>query len=90
MFCYEKTTVFDFGPMSAMKRVEWGPAWIVKPSWFLLAEEDRIINPKTQRFMAGRMGARVRSESADHSPMLKAPGLVIDLILEAARETLPA
>src|SRR5882672_2998202 len=35
------------------------PAWRTKPSWFLIAEEDRMINPKTQRFMAERMGARV-------------------------------
>jgi len=33
------------------------PAWRSKPSWYLIAEEDRMINPKTQRFMAGRMGA---------------------------------
>jgi pimeloyl-ACP methyl ester carboxylesterase len=64
------------------------PAWKAKPSWFLLAEEDRMINPKTQRFMAGRMGATVRSHSVDHSPMLTKPDLVIDLILEAATETL--
>jgi len=66
------------------------PSWKGKPSWFLLAEEDRMINPKTQRFMANRMGARVRSEHVDHSPMLTAPEIVIDLILEAARETLSA
>jgi pimeloyl-ACP methyl ester carboxylesterase len=28
------------------------PAWKTKPSWFLIAEEDRMINPKTQHFMA--------------------------------------
>lgn len=60
------------------------PAWKAKPSWFLLAEEDRMINPKTQRFMADRMGATVRSKRVDHSPMLTAADLVIDLILEAA------
>ncbi len=64
------------------------PAWRAKPSWFLLAEEDRMINPKTQRFMADRMGATVRSKRVDHSPMYTAPDVVIDLILEAARETL--
>jgi pimeloyl-ACP methyl ester carboxylesterase len=64
------------------------PAWKTKPSWFLLAEEDRMINPKTQRFMADRMGASVRSERVDHTPMLTAPDLVIDLISKAARETL--
>ena len=64
------------------------PAWKTKPSWFLLAEEDRMINPKTQRFMAERMGAKVRSHYVDHSPMYTEPNLVIDAILEAARETL--
>jgi pimeloyl-ACP methyl ester carboxylesterase len=64
------------------------PAWRAKPSWFLLAEEDRMISPKTQRFMADRMKAMVRSHSVDHSPMLTAPDLAIDLILEAATETL--
>ena len=64
------------------------PAWRTKPSWFLLAEEDRMINPKTQRFMAERMGARVKSHSIDHSPMYTEPNLVIDVILEAARQTI--
>jgi pimeloyl-ACP methyl ester carboxylesterase len=64
------------------------PAWKTKPSWFLLAEEDRMINPKTQRFMANRMGANVRSQRVDHTPMYTEPELVIDVILEAARETL--
>jgi len=64
------------------------PAWKAKPSWYLLAEEDRMINPKTQRFMAGRMGARVREHKVDHSPMYTEPGLVVELIVEAARETL--
>jgi pimeloyl-ACP methyl ester carboxylesterase len=64
------------------------PAWKTKPSWFLLAEEDRMINPKTQRFMADRMGANVRSHRVDHTPMYTEPNLVIDVMLEAARETL--
>jgi pimeloyl-ACP methyl ester carboxylesterase len=61
------------------------PAWKAKPSWYLLAEEDRMINPKTQRFMADRMGATIRSERVDHSPMYTAPNTVIELVLEAAR-----
>lgn len=63
------------------------PGWKAKPSWFLLAEEDRMINPKTQRFMAARMGAKVRSCRVDHSPMYTATDLVVDVILEAARAT---
>jgi len=36
-------------------------AWRTKPTWFLLAEEARMISPETQRFMADRMGARVEA-----------------------------
>jgi pimeloyl-ACP methyl ester carboxylesterase len=66
------------------------PGWKTKPSWYLLAEEDRMINPETQRFMANRMGAKVYSYAVDHSPMYTHPDLVIDVILEAARQTLSA
>ena len=59
------------------------PAWKVKPSWYLLAEDDRMINPATQLFMAQRMGARIRSEKIDHTPLVTAPEPVIDVILEA-------
>src|SRR3984957_17420099 len=64
------------------------PGWRTKPSWFLIAEEDRMISPETQRFMAGRMGAKVRSSQVDHSPMLTAPDVVVDVILDAVRTTL--
>jgi pimeloyl-ACP methyl ester carboxylesterase len=59
------------------------PAWKKTPSWYLIAEEDRMINPETQRFMAGRMGATIRSYRVDHTPMYTAPELVVDVILEA-------
>jgi len=61
------------------------PGWKTTPSWYFVAEEDRMINPETQRFMAGRMGAKVRSYRVDHTPMYTAPELVADVILEAAR-----
>ena len=64
------------------------PAWKTKPSWYLLAEEDRMINPKTQHFMADRMRATVRSHSVDHTPMYTEPEVVTNIILEAARQTL--
>lgn len=64
------------------------PAWKTKPTWFLLAEEDRMISPETQRFMADRMNAKIRSHQVDHSPMLTAPDQVVEVILEAARETI--
>ena len=59
------------------------PAWKIKPSWYLVAEEDRMINPATQRFMAQRMGASIRSEQVDHTPLVTAPEPVIEVILEA-------
>jgi pimeloyl-ACP methyl ester carboxylesterase len=61
------------------------PAWRSKPSWFLIAEEDRMINPKTQHFMAKRMAATTRSLAVDHTPLLSAPQKVVDIILEASQ-----
>lgn len=59
------------------------PAWKTRPSWYLVAEEDRMINPATQHFMAKRMGARIRSEKVDHTPLVTAPALVAEVILDA-------
>jgi pimeloyl-ACP methyl ester carboxylesterase len=64
------------------------PTWKSKPTWYLLAEQDRMINPKTQRFMAERMKATIKSFAVDHAPLLTAPGVVSDIILEAAKATL--
>jgi pimeloyl-ACP methyl ester carboxylesterase len=59
------------------------PAWKTKPSWYLLAQEDRMINPVTQLLLARRMGAQTRLEKIDHAPLVTAPELVVDMILEA-------
>src|SRR6516164_4754574 len=64
------------------------PAWKSKPSWFLIAEEDRMINPKTQHFMAERMQARTHAFAVDHTPLLTAPEKVLTVIMAAAQETL--
>ena len=64
------------------------PGWKTKPAWYLVAEEDRMINPKTQQFMAERMHATVRSHPVDHTPMYATPAVVVDVILEAAQKTL--
>jgi pimeloyl-ACP methyl ester carboxylesterase len=64
------------------------PAWKSKPAWFLIAEHDRMINPKTQHFMADRMKAAIRSLPVDHTPLLTAPDKVVEVILEAAQATL--
>jgi pimeloyl-ACP methyl ester carboxylesterase len=64
------------------------PTWKAKPSWFLVVEEDRMIAPDTQCFMAQRMGAKTRTQPVDHSPMYTAPDLVVGVILEAAEAML--
>ena len=64
------------------------PAWRSKPSWYLIAEEDRMINPVTQQFMAARMKATIRTHKVDHTPLLTAPSKVVDIIIEAAKASL--
>lgn len=59
------------------------PAWKEKPSWFLLAERDRMISPETQRFMAHRAGSYVRAMEMDHTPIASAPEQVVAIITEA-------
>ncbi len=63
------------------------PAWKEKPSWYMLAEKDRMISPATQRFMAERMKAHVDSQAVDHMPLASAPESVVRLIVEAVDAT---
>lgn len=62
------------------------PLWKDGPSWVLVAEDDRMINPETQLFTAERMGAHVRTRPVDHTPLVTAPGEVAGIILDAARD----
>jgi pimeloyl-ACP methyl ester carboxylesterase len=62
------------------------PRWRDLPSWFLVAEEDYMILPETQRFMAQRMRARVRTQVVDHTPSVTAPTVVVETIREAIAE----
>ena len=59
------------------------PRWRDVPSWFLVAEQDYMILPETQRFMAQRMRARVHAHEVDHMPLLTAPSVVVGMIREA-------
>jgi pimeloyl-ACP methyl ester carboxylesterase len=63
------------------------PLWKDVPSWFLVAEDDRMILAETQRFMAERMKATVRAHAVDHTPSVTAPDVVVDIIHEAIRST---
>jgi pimeloyl-ACP methyl ester carboxylesterase len=59
------------------------PLWKDCPAWFLVAEQDRMIIHDNHRFMAERMKACVRSFPVDHTPLVTAPSVVIDIIREA-------
>ena len=58
------------------------PLWKDVPSWFLIAQEDRMIVAETQRFMADRMKAKVKAHAVDHTPSVTAPVAVVDMIRE--------
>jgi len=59
------------------------PLWKDRPTWFLVAEQDRMIPRDNQCFMAERMKARIRSCPVDHTPMVTAPSVVLDIIRDA-------
>jgi pimeloyl-ACP methyl ester carboxylesterase len=61
------------------------PRWNDLPTWFLVAEDDRMIPSETQAFMANRMNATVRSHRVDHTPSVTAPETVIEIIRQAVR-----
>jgi len=59
------------------------PLWKDRPTWFLVAEQDRMIAHETQLFMARRMKAQVRSHPVDHMPIVTASAVVVEIIREA-------
>jgi pimeloyl-ACP methyl ester carboxylesterase len=61
------------------------PLWKDIPSWFLVAEDDRMIAPETQRYMAERMKAKTKAFAVDHTPSVTAPAVVVDVIRDAIR-----
>jgi pimeloyl-ACP methyl ester carboxylesterase len=61
------------------------PLWKKVPTWYLVAEHDRMIVPATQRFMADRIKAKIKSHAVDHTPIVTAPGPVVDIIRDAVQ-----
>src|SRR5262249_46513953 len=61
------------------------PLWKDIPTWFLIAEGDRMIVPETQRYMAERMKANIKMHAVDHAPIVTAPTAVVDIICDAIR-----
>src|SRR4051795_7501434 len=64
------------------------PAWSTKPSWYLVATDDRMIPPPAQRAMAERVGASVVEAPGSHSIYVSQPHAVAELIEQAAQRAL--
>src|SRR3954464_1872776 len=63
------------------------PAWRSKPSWYLVASEDRMIPPPAQREMSARAGSTVVEEAGSHAIYVSQPAAVADLIRTAVNAT---
>jgi pimeloyl-ACP methyl ester carboxylesterase len=59
-------------------------AWRLKPSWFVIASNDRMISPKQERVTAKRMNAKILTLPSSHVPMLSRPKEVADFIIQAS------
>jgi pimeloyl-ACP methyl ester carboxylesterase len=61
-----------------------GVSWRSKPSWYIVANNDRTVHPDLERFVANRMGATTYDVDSSHVPMLSQPRFVLDVIRAAA------
>src|SRR5262245_34560472 len=83
------------GAFIADSQVPWGvaalggtisePAWKTKPSWYLIATEDKMIPPPAQHFMSQRAGSKVVEAAGSHAIYMSQPDAVATLIKEAAK-----
>ena len=79
----------------ANSQVPWGlaalngavtePAWASKPSWYLVATDDRMIPPAAQRLMSKRAGANVSEVRGSHAVYVSQPEAVAEIIKKAAK-----
>jgi pimeloyl-ACP methyl ester carboxylesterase len=85
----------DKAQFMADSQVPWGvealtgtisePAWKAKPSWYLLATDDRMIPPAAQRAMSKRAGSKVTESNGSHAIYLSQPEAVAAVIRKAAQ-----
>src|SRR5207302_2102350 len=61
------------------------PAWKTKPSWYLVATDDKMIPPPAQRFMSQRAGSTVVEAAGSHAIYVSQPNVVAKLIENAAK-----
>ncbi|GLV55818.1 alpha/beta hydrolase [Dictyobacter sp. S3.2.2.5] len=61
------------------------PTWKSVPSWYLVSQNDRVINPDAERFFAKRMGATTREIASSHASPVSHPLEVSEFILAASQ-----
>jgi pimeloyl-ACP methyl ester carboxylesterase len=71
--------------VEALNGVVSEPAWRSKPTWYLMATDDRMIPPPAQRTMAERTGATISEAPGSHAIYVSQPGVVASLISQAAQ-----
>ena len=64
----------------------YSPAWQSKPTWFIVAAQDRVINPDLERFKAKLMKATTIELNSSHVPMISQPDKVTEFIIAAAQK----
>jgi pimeloyl-ACP methyl ester carboxylesterase len=74
--------------VAALEGVVTDPAWRSKPSWYMIASDDRMIPPPAQHIMSARIGATVIEEPGSHSIYVSQPRATADLIKRAAQQAL--
>lgn len=62
------------------------PAWASKPSWFIIADRDRMVPPQYQRDIAKHIHAAATTLPTGHVPMLSMPSRVAEVIIDAANK----
>jgi pimeloyl-ACP methyl ester carboxylesterase len=85
----------DKAAFMADSQVPWGvaalsgsitePAWKTKPTWYLIATDDRMIPPAAQQFMSKRAGSTVVETKGSHAVYVSKPEAVAALIDKAAK-----
>ena len=60
-------------------------AWEIKPSWYVVATDDRKINPELERFMAKRAGSTTYEIAGSHAILISKPKEIADVIIEASK-----
>jgi pimeloyl-ACP methyl ester carboxylesterase len=71
---------------SATEEKVYDPAWKIKPSWFIVAAKDGMINPDLQRFKARLIKATTIELASSHVPMVSQPNKVAAFIIGAAEK----